>query len=184
MRRRADESRGYSSLQKSPVKSREFLQKILLLFLVGFFFGAVFYYVFQNSFSEITGKIKEQSFLRSFLYSLWNHGKYFGLFWLLSGSRVIRIYQPVFILYTGLRNGFLIMFFIFGKGVRGILVYLISLFPHCLLLVPLYLFSFFLVKENRQKKHAGPVAVILLLVFLAACYGESRWNLPLMKTNL
>ena len=37
----------------SRLLNREFLQKIILCFLIGFLCGAVFYYCFQNSFREI-----------------------------------------------------------------------------------------------------------------------------------
>ena len=35
------------------------LQKIALLFLIGFFFGAIFYYFFQNSFEELMSQTED-----------------------------------------------------------------------------------------------------------------------------
>lgn len=169
------------------------LQKIALLFLIGFFFGAIFYYFFQNSFGELMNRTEdslagwsrgEYSFAYEYLQSVWNHGKYFALLWLLSVSRIAKLYQRLFTIYTGIRNGFLVLFFVFGKGSRGILLYLASLFPHCLVLLPLYLFSFSWINESRHQKHRIPVYFLLTLVFLTACLLECKCNLPIMEAVL
>lgn len=169
------------------------LQKITLLFLIGFFFGAIFYYLFHNSFEELMIQMESSlsgwsqgghSFGYIFLQSLWNHGKYFVLLWLLSVSRISKIYQRVFAIYTGIRNGFLLLFFVFGKGGWGIFLYLISLFPHCLLLVPLYLFSFSWINEKRYHRHRTSVYLLIVLLFFAACFLECKCNLPIMEAVL
>lgn len=171
-----------------------FLQRIALLFLIGFFIGALFYYIFQNSFSGLMKQMTQNvtnwsagqhSTGYELLSCLWNHGKYFALLWLLSvNNRVCRVYQTIFTMYTGLRNGFLLLFFIFGRGVKGILLYLVSLFPHCLLLLPLYLFSYLLINESRKREHKGIVCVGIVLVFFAACLLEIKCNLPIMGALL
>ena len=169
------------------------LQKITLLFLSGFFFGAIFYYLFHNSFEDLMMQMEESlagwsqkgySFRNQFLQSAWNHGKYFALLWLLSVSRIARIYQRVFTLYTGFRNGFLILFFVFGRGAGGIFLYVASLFPHCLFLVPLYLFSFAWINEKRYQRHRVPVYILIIFVFFTACFMECKWNLPIMEAVL
>lgn len=166
------------------------LQKIALLFLISFFFGAVFYYFFQNSFGELMSQTEdslagwsggEYSFAYEYLQSVWNHGKYFALLWLLSVSRIAVLYQRLFTIYTGIRNGFLVLFFVFSKGARGILFYLASLFPHCLLLLPLYLFSFSWINEGRHQKHRIPVYFMIAITFFAACLLECKCNLPIME---
>lgn len=169
------------------------LQKVTLLYLIGFFFGAIFYYVFHNSFEELLIQMEsslagwsggEHSFGYVFLQSVWNHGKYFALLWLLSVSRIAKIYQRVFAVYTGIRNGFLLLFFVFGKGGWGILMYLASLFPHCLLLLPLYLFSFSWINEKRHPRHRFPVYLMIVVLFFAACFLECKCNLPIMEAIL
>ncbi len=166
------------------------LQKIALLFLIGFFFGSIFYYFFQNSFEELMSQTEdslsgwsrgEYSFAYEYLQSVWNHGKYFALLWLLSVSRIAKIYQRVFTIYTGIRNGFLVLFFVFGRGWKGILLYLASLFPHCLVLLPLYLFSFSLINEGRRHKHRIPLYILIALLFFFACLLECKCNLPIME---
>lgn len=170
----------------------ENLQKILLCFLVGFFVGAVLYYLFQKSFSQMEtvwkqntalGE-KETPFLSAFLHTLWEHGKYYILFLIMSAGRWKRAYPIVFVIYTGLRNGFFMMFLFFVYGVKGLLLTLLSSFPQALLFVPLYLFSFSYVNEKRQSKHRVGMGLAILFVFTAACLLEVKINLPLMQMFL
>lgn len=171
----------------------EFLQRIILYFLIGFFCGAIFYYMFQNSFGEVKEQLEANvqkwsvadSTLLSLLWqSVWSHGKYFVLLWILSVSRISSGYQKVFTIYTGIRNGFLILFFLYARGAYGLLVYLASLFPHTLIFAPLYLFSFAVIQEKRQVKHKGLFVAALFLVFCAACLVEVKCNLPIMEAVL
>lgn len=167
-----------------------FLQQITLLFLIGFFIGALFYTLFQNSFSDLMTQLegnmsawqgREYSFWYEFFHALWSHGKYFVLLWIVSvNAGVGRIYQKGFTIYTGIRNGFLLLFFLMGKGGRGGILYLASLFPQCLLFVPLYLFCFAWQNESGKKEHRGAVYMGITALFLAACFLEVKVNLPLM----
>ena len=170
-----------------------FLQRIILLFFIGFFIGALFYYMFQKSFvdlmEQMTVNMKSWSLKNSLWYEyikiLWNHGKFFLLLWLLSvNKKVCYWFQSIFTLYTGLRNGFLLLFFIFFKGMGGVALYFASLFPHCLILTPLYLFSFYLINENRQREYKVGVLVVLFFLFLVACFIEMKCNLPMMERLL
>ena len=141
----------------SRLLNREFLQKISLCFLIGFLCGAVFYYCFQNSFREILQATlenntktwtKETALFTEWFRSLWNHGKYFALIWLLAISPAGPVSQKIFVVYTGIRNGFLFVFFYMQK----------CIWHHCLLcqsdstsllLAPLYLF--FVLCDNRKQ---------------------------------
>ena len=129
----------------SRLLDREFLQKISLCFLIGFLCGAVFYYCFQNSFREILQATlenntktwtKETAFFPEWFRSLWNHGKYFALIWLLAISPAGPVSQKIFVVYTGIRNGFLFVFFLYAKSAFGIIVYFASLIPQVFLLAP------------------------------------------------
>jgi hypothetical protein len=176
--------------RQSRLKKMGNLQKVILYFFIGFFFGALFYYFFRKSFTEIfkelennTALWKEQqsSFFTVFVHSLWNHGKYFALFWIFSLNITARnLYQIFFTVSTGVRNGFLLLFFLIGKGVKGILLYAASLFPHVLLLLPLYLFCFSWRKGKHRREHAAFIYAAILAVFLLACLLEVKGNLPLM----
>lgn len=177
----------------SRLGSREFLQKIFLCFLIGFFFGALFYYFFQNSFNESLQAVlnynrktwdKEVSFVAKWFRCLWNHGKYLGLLWILSVSPIGVVSQRIFVVYTGIRNGFLFVFFLYAKSVFGVVLYLASLFPQVLLFVPIYLTLFYETTQNRQLKHGKIRIVFMILAFLTACLVEVKWNYPLMKKIL
>lgn len=180
--------------EKNPRGIKRLFQKIVLFFLLGFFAGALFYYFFQNSFlglseqmelnaSQWTGE--SHSNFYQFIHVLWNHGKYFLLLWILTvNPTVCRWYQNILTVYTGIRHGFLVLFFILSKGVKGILFYAASLFPHTLLLLPIYLFSFLWINESRQREHGKIVISIILLLFVAACLLESRVNLAIMSRLL
>ena len=168
-----------------------FWQKIALFFLIGFFIGAAFFYLFQNSFAGLFHPFEIQlsawpqnsySLSYKMVQAVWNHGRFFLLFWLLSVTRIHKLYQSAFILYTGFRNGFLALFFILGKGAAGILWYLASLFPHTLLFIPLYLFSFAWAGEKGGygKRHKKLVYMLVVFTFFAACFLEARYNLVLM----
>ncbi len=168
-----------------------FIQQVVLLFLIGFFVGAVFYTLFQNSFSGLMEQLegnmsawqgREYNFWYEYIHALWSHGKYFVLLWVLSVNvRAGRIYQRGFTIYTGIRNGFLLLFFLMGKGGRGCILYLASLFPQCLLLAPMYLFSFLWQNGSGKKEHKETVCIVIMALFLVACLLEVRVNLPLME---
>ncbi len=170
-----------------------FFQNIMILFLVGFFIGAIFYYLFQNSFAELFQSM-ENSFVQwktqetvswwDFLAIMWNHGKYFGLMWILSGSKVSHWFERIFTIYTGLRNGFLMMFFLFSRGFMGIVLYFVSLMPQGVLFAPLYLFSFLYIREKRQVKRQTTIYIVLALTFLTACLFEFKFNCSWMKSLL
>lgn len=171
----------------------EFMQRTILYFLIGFFCGAVFYYMFQNSFSSVKAQLEsniqrwsvaESSVIALLWQSAWSHGKYFVLLWIFSVSRISSGYQKAFTLYTGIRNGFLILFFLYARGAFGIVIYLASLFPHTLIFAPLYLFSFIVIQEKRQVKHKGMFVVVLILAFCAACLLEVKCNFPIMEALL
>ena len=171
----------------------EFLQRVVLYFLIGFFCGALFYYSFQNSFEGMQTQLEKNvtswsvgknSFLVLLGKVLWNHGKYFALLWILSVSRMSGGYQKVFTIYTGIRNGFLMLFFLFAKNIYGLVLYFASLCPQVLLLAPLYLFSFYTIQEKRQLRHKGIFGILMILVFCAACLLEVKCNLPLMEMLL
>lgn len=177
--------------QKSRWRRTEFWQKAVLRFLIGFLIGALFYYMFQKSFSGLFQQMEKNmsswetqnySFLSELIRSLWNHGKYFGLFWVFTRNRrVYQLYEVVFTIYTGFRNGFLLLFFLMERGIKGILLYLASLFPHVLLLAPLYVFCFYWVRENRRRENNLPIYLSMTAVLLVACVLEVRCNLPIME---
>lgn len=166
------------------------MKRVTLFFLIGFFIGAAFNYLFQNSFSGLFKPFETQlsawsentyPFSYKMVQAVWNHGRFFALFWLLSVTKIHDLYQSAFIIYTGFRNGFLVLFFLLGKGGVGILWYLVSLFPHALVFVPLYLFSFAWVKEKgHRREHKKLVFLFLGIAFFAACFLEARYNLTLM----
>lgn len=171
----------------------EELQRIFLFFLIGFFLGAVFYYIFQHSFETLKKQLEENltlwsqeesSSLTLFAKSLWQHGKYLLLLGIFSIGTLKKVYLKMFTCYTGLRNGFLLMFFLYAKGAFGILVYLISLIPHGVLLAPLYLYLFSVANENRQDKRHVTRWICVILVFITACGLEVKVNLPLMEALL
>lgn len=179
--------------RQSQLGNTEYLQKILLFFLIGFFIGAVLYYIFQHSFADLSKQMeynltlwtKEgESSWKLMFSSLWQHGKYLLLFAIFSAGPLKKLYQKLFTCYTGLRNGFLLMFFLCAKGAFGLLIYPVSLIPHILLFAPLYLYSFSAVNENRQDKRRITKWVMVILVFIVACVLEVKVNLPIMEAVL
>ena len=92
----------------SQLGNSEYLQKIVLFFLIGFFIGAVFYYFFQHSFEGIRKQLEDNLALWSqegkdgssmFVKSFWQHGKYLLLFGVFSLSVLKEVYPKVFVWY-------------------------------------------------------------------------------------
>lgn len=71
-----------------------------------------------------------------------------------------------------------------NRGWMGVLCYLASLFPHCILFSLIYLYSFGLIEKKRQQKHKMLLFIILLFAFIAACLLEVYFNLPMMQKLL
>ena len=171
----------------------EYLQKIILFFLIGFFIGGSFYYIFQSSFNNICQRLEENlniwtkdkaSTVILIGKNLWQHGKYFLLFFIFAIGPLANIYQKAFSIYTGIRNGFLLMFFLFAKGAFGLVVYFVSFFPQGLLFVPLYLYLFGDTNKSKQGRRQVIQWILILLVFVTACVLEVKVNLPIMKSVL
>lgn len=171
-----------------------FLQRLVLCFLVGFFLGVLFYYFFRQSFSSLTAHFMENvtqwkndtgtSWL-NYVRVLWNHGKYFLFVWIFAVNPVVEnAYQLLFAAYTGIRNGFLLLFFIMSRGMRGLFLYGVSMFPQVFLFLPLYLFFFAWIQNDRHRRKQLWVPVLIVLLFFLACFLELRCNLPLMKKYL
>lgn len=178
--------------KKNRMEKADLVKKVVLLFVSGFFVGAVFYYLFQNTFEQLIEYMEgqliyqeniERSILSRFVQAVWNHGRFFALFWLLSVTVLHRIYRSVFLLYNGFQNGFLTVFFIFMRGIKGLLLYPVSLFPHTILFVPLYLYSF-LRAEKKYGGHRVLSVVLMILLFFLACFLEAKYNFLLMRQLL
>lgn len=86
-----------------------------------------------------------------------------------------------FIAYRGLGLGFLYSFFMMEYGMNGLRFALYYLFPHSLLLLPVFLLSFYKI-YRRNGNHLLPFIIILYLVLLAACLLEVKFNIPLMNS--
>lgn len=176
--------------QKRRLGNTDFLQKIVLFFLIGFFIGGTFYYIFQYSFSGVCARLEsnlsfwtseDASFSLLIGKSMWQHGKYLLLYLIFSMGPLVSIYQKVFSLYTGLRNGFLLMFFLYAKGIFGLVIYLLSFFPQGLLFVPMYCYLFQGKKQNRQTHSQILRWILIVFVFVIACVMEVKVNLPIMQ---
>lgn len=166
----------------------ECFKRILLFFLIGFFIGGIFYYLFQASFENLEQNLtiwsRTEQTVIPLLRSFWQHGKYLLLLWVFSMNSLSWLYQKGFTIYTGIRNGFLLMFFIYSKGIFGIIIYLISLLPHGILFMLLYLYLFLLQSQNRQSKQRATRWILVLLVFITACVLEVKINLVWMEAIL
>ena len=174
--------------------NRTFLHGVVLCFLIGFFAGALFYYFFRQSFENLIVYVQDnivryknsgKSVWLNVVRVLWSHGKYFIFFWIfMVNPTAEKFYQILFILYTGVRNGFLLLFFVMSQGVRGFFLYGASMFPHIFLFLPLYLFCFFWTQKNRHRRNELWVPVLIGIIFLSACFIEVKFNLPLMERLL
>ncbi len=161
------------------------VQRIVFFFLIGFFFGGIFYFIFCDYFSGLSVETYSSGFSVSLLISsICHHGKYYALLWLLSTSRFAYIYPTVFTVYTGVRNGFLMLYFMCASGFYGLALYFVSLFPHAFLFVPLYIYSFYLIRKEKAPRHRVLIILLLICMYGAGCYMETRVNLPLMSCML
>lgn len=169
------------------LKSRR--KKAVLFFLAGFFAGGILYYLCREPAGEALAALEEnmalwaseeQDFLSVFLFVLWERGKVFSVTWLAGYTKICRAYICAFIVYAGIQSGFLFFFFVMVRGVNGILYWLASGFPHLLIFVPLYVYSFYRVCECRRDR-VMPAAIFVVICFVAGCVLEARFNIPLMR---
>lgn len=169
------------------IKSRR--KKAVLFFLAGFFSGGILYYLCQKPAGETLASMEEnvliwaseeQDFLQALLFVIWERGKVFSVLWLAGYTKIYKVYIRVFIAYAGLQSGFLLTFFIMLRGTKGILFWLVSGTPHLLVLVPLYLYSFYRICERRREK-VMPAVLFIIVCFLLSCFLEAKVNLPLVQ---
>lgn len=136
-------------------RSHSRIKRMILLFLLGFFFGTLFYWIFRNSFYQELREINQLAVTaqspswKAFLFIAWEQTKTYGLLWVLSSTPLKIPYIVWIILYKGFTNAFIFSFFIMEYGWYGIRLWLI--------LVSLY------------------VALML------ACFLEIHFNIPWMK---
>ena len=106
------------------VKIKKLLYGVGLSFLA----GAMFYLFFRQSFRDVYNEIgssmtkwqQEKGIMAELYHSLWNHGKFFVILWILSVNRTaVRWYIRLFLGFTGIRNGFLFLFFVMNRGWMG-----------------------------------------------------------------
>ncbi len=173
---------------------REFLRgrrkRAVLLLLAGFFSGGILYYLCQGPAETALASMEESAFLwaeqdeqfwSAFLFVLWERGKTFGVLWIAGFTPMYRFFIRAFIVYAGIQCGFLFAFFLVGHGLRGLLLWAVNGIPHLILLVPLYLYSFFYLYEKRRGGKRVPAVILIVIVFLAAVFLEARVNVPLMR---
>lgn len=162
---------------------------VLLLFLAGFFIGGILYTLCMEPAADqldimgeraILWAESEVSFWIVFLHVIWERGKVLALLWLAGGTKLYKGYIRLFLIYVGMQIGFMLLYFLNFQGVRGLLLWFGMMIPHELLLVPIYLYSFFGICEKRHERSVMAVSLILLCL-LAACVLETAGNIPLMQ---
>lgn len=169
------------------IKSRR--KKAVLFFLAGFFSGGILYYLCQEPASEALETLEanmllwaseEQAFLSAFLFILWERGKVFSVLWLAGYTKIYKAYVCAFLVFVGIQSGFLLTFFVMRRGAKGTLYWLAAGCPQLLLLVPLYVYSFYRIFERRKEKSVSAV-IFILLCFVTSCVLEARFNVPLLR---
>lgn len=169
------------------LKSRR--KKAVLFFLAGFFFGGILYYLCQEPAAEALKSMEEnilmwatiqQDFWPAFLFVLWERGKVFSVLWLASYTKIYKIYICAFLVYAGMQSGFLLTFFVMFKGIKGILYWLSAGCPQMIVLIPLYIYSFYRIFERRREKAVSAV-LLIVFCFVASCVLEAELNLPFVQ---
>ena len=163
-------------------------KQCLLLSFGGFLLGVLFFWLFHNSFTEELRSMNEkvaltakqsQPFLAAFFYVAFERTKSFGLLWLLSVTKLRLPYVMFFVTYKGVGLGFLYSFFLFEYKLSGIRFCLYYLFPHMLILLPVFLLS--IIKIIGQNRNHMLITITALYIFLlASCFLEVKFNIPLM----
>ncbi len=164
-------------------------KRAVLLFLAGFFFGGILYYLCQEPAAESLASMEEKmavwagentDFWKSLLFIIWERGKVFSLLWLIGYTKLYKGYILVFITYVGMQSGFMLTFFLVTRGVKGLLHWTVLGTPQVLFLVPLYVYSFYYIFERRRKK-AAPAAVFWKFVFLFCGIFEAKVNMARVR---
>ena len=174
-------------------KEQNLLRRWILLFGIGMAVGMLFYFYFCNSFEGLEEQYKSnlkewkrcQSYGKEIIHSLLQHGKYYALLWVLSVNRTAsKWYERLFLLYTGICNGFLLLFFLVNLGMFGIICYLVSQLPQSIIFVPMYLEAFYKIRKKRQSRNKPFLWLARISLFGTACVLEVYLNLPWMESLL
>ncbi len=169
------------------IRSRR--KRAILLFLAGFFLGGIIYYLCVGPAGDQLAAMGENvvlwaqqeiSFWNTLPFIIWERGKIFVLLWLVGYTKGYKGYVQGFVVYAGVQAGFMLLFFVLSQGVGGLLLWLGAGIPHLLLLVPLYLYSFYRIYERRRERSVAAV-VMIVVCFLASCLLEAWGNVPLMQ---
>ena len=170
--------------------SHQEIKRVVLLFVGGFFFGVLFFWLFKNSFfydlHEMNGSVQKESgnevpFWSSFFFVVLSHTKSFGALWLIGMTKLRIPYIMLFTLYKGFSIGFLYSFFIMEYGISAIRFCLYYMFPQGVLLIPIFLLSMQNI-YRRNENHMLLTVLGMYLILLLACALEVRFNIPLMNS--
>lgn len=164
-------------------------KKAVLFFLAGFFSGGILYYLCQEPAADALASLEENmvlwaeeetEFVQVLLFVLWERGKVLSVLWLAGYTKIYKAYICAFLVYVGMQSGFLLTFFVVFRGTKGLLYWLVSGFPHLLLLAPLYVYSFYRIFERKREK-VMPALLFIVVCFVVSCVLEARFNVPLVQ---
>ncbi len=160
---------------------------MILLFLLGFFFGTLFYWIFRNSFYQELREINQLAVTaqspswKAFLFIAWEQTKTYGLLWVLSSTPLKIPYIVWIILYKGFTNAFIFSFFIMEYGWYGIRLIVCYELPHGPVFLLIYLLTFAKIEKENHNKRLWLILVSLYVALMLACFLEIHFNIPWMK---
>ncbi len=173
--------------------------RLFLCFLGGVALGTVFTNVFGSRYAgdvNIYGKylsdngIALGNHIDKFRYMLYCFGSYmkeFGILFLFNLTPFSKVYNGVYLAYKGLVLGILVSAATFTYGAGGILLYLVSVFPHYIGYVPFVISSIYVsvkmaerIREKTKKVNVKALAIVVVLGLITSVL-ESYINYPILK---
>jgi len=139
-------------------------QKVLIIFMCSFLVGIIYTNLVAGKYFTATNVFNQSLFeaygdrnilsLEYIIYILKNRIIILGLLIMFSTTKYRKIYSVFFIMWTGFSGGILAVTSVLNMGSRGIIVFLVSLFPQYLF----YYMSF------------------AMLIWYSMKYPEIQWN--------
>ncbi|BBF42124.1 stage II sporulation protein M [Lachnospiraceae bacterium KM106-2] len=187
---------------RNPWKQFSSFQYFVIFLLLGVLLGTIYANLFQTMYAksfllfnaeQLTNQLSENvNATELFFTCVIQHLKEFTLLWILSITILGRPFLYLQTTYKGVLIGFLVSTFTMRYGVKGILGFLSMQFPHQLILVPLYIFSFIKAYELNRRVYGAsgayrsvilsesvkyiPLIIIILVLTILASLLEAYLN--------
>ncbi len=174
--------------------------RLFLCFLVGVILGTFLLNVFLREYATRLGVYSEY-FINGvniyenqvdknafFLYCIKKYTGEFVIILLLNMMPINMWFNRMYCIYKGVVMALLISSVTLTYGAGGIVIYILSIFPHYILYIPFVIVSIYislkvaeLIKEHKISKFKIRAAILLVMLAVGTAFLEAYINYPIIK---